>query len=258
MADISKVNLPSDPNNPYNIKDAYARDQLTTLGGGEDLTDISPYNFRVSGGSLNTSSVDIGNREVDKLIGGTVAFNQQLDLDNDSWTLSNGLSGTAVNGKITLSGTTTYATAFAIYPSRIFNKSKFPEGHKVLVYWTGTHSGLTWLRFGFYGTSNVYLSSPSVVSVPANNTDSEFVAQPTASGTAISVEITTAFAVDLTQMFGSTIADYIYSLEQATAGAGVAYFRNLFPKDYYAYNVGELMSVKTSAHNMVGFNQWNE
>ena len=26
---------------------------------------------------------------------------------------------------------------------------------------------------------------------------------------------------DLTQMFGSTIADYIYSLEQANAGAGV-------------------------------------
>lgn len=44
---------------------------------------------------------------------------------------------------------------------------------------------------------------------------------------------------DLTALFGATEADYIYSLEQATAGAGVAYFRNLFPKDYYAYNAGE-------------------
>ena len=43
---------------------------------------------------------------------------------------------------------------------------------------------------------------------------------------------------DLTEMFGSTIADYIYSLEQNNAGAGVAYFKNLFPKDYYAYNAG--------------------
>ena len=55
---------------------------------------------------------------------------------------------------------------------------------------------------------------------------------------------------DLTQMFGTTIADYIYSLEQNTVGAGVAWFKNLFPDDYYAYNAGELMSVNTSAHVM--------
>jgi len=51
------------------------------------------------------------------------------------------------------------------------------------------------------------------------------------------------FYVDLTQAFGSTVADYIYSLEQANAGAGVAYFRELFPKDYYDYNAGQSMSV---------------
>lgn len=49
--------------------------------------------------------------------------------------------------------------------------------------------------------------------------------------------------IDLTQLFGSTVADYIYSLEQATAGAGVAYFRNLFPHDYYPYNAGEITTV---------------
>ena len=43
---------------------------------------------------------------------------------------------------------------------------------------------------------------------------------------------------DLTAMFGSTIADYIYSLEQSTAGAGVALFKQIFYKDYYAYNAG--------------------
>ena len=44
--------------------------------------------------------------------------------------------------------------------------------------------------------------------------------------------------IDLTQMFGSTIADYIYSLEQGTAGAGVAFFRSIYPNDYYAYDTG--------------------
>ncbi len=52
---------------------------------------------------------------------------------------------------------------------------------------------------------------------------------------------------DLTQMVGSTIADYIYSLEQAHAGDGVAWFKALFGEDYYPYNAGELLSVKTSA-----------
>ena len=64
---------------------------------------------------------------------------------------------------------------------------------------------------------------------------------------------------DLTQMFGSTIADYIYSLEQATAGAGVAWFRKYFPNDYYPYNAGELISVSgVSEKDVVGFNLWDE
>lgn len=60
--------------------------------------------------------------------------------------------------------------------------------------------------------------------------------------------------IDLTQLFGSTIADYIYSLETATAGAGVSLFRSLFPESYYSYNAGELMSVKTSARETTGKN----
>lgn len=51
-------------------------------------------------------------------------------------------------------------------------------------------------------------------------------------------ETVTPMLIDLTAMFGSTIADYIYSLEQATAGAGVAFFRSIYPDDYYAYDSG--------------------
>lgn len=63
---------------------------------------------------------------------------------------------------------------------------------------------------------------------------------------------------DLTQMFGSTIADYVYSLENTSAGEGVSWFTDLFPKPYYSYNAGQLMSVNTSAHKTVGFNAWDE
>lgn len=64
--------------------------------------------------------------------------------------------------------------------------------------------------------------------------------------------------IDLTLALGSTIADYIYTLEQGTAGAGVAWFKRLFPKPYYPYDAGSLQSVSgVSAHKMTGFNQWD-
>ena len=60
--------------------------------------------------------------------------------------------------------------------------------------------------------------------------------------------------IDLTALFGSTIADYIYTLESGTAGAGVAWFRNYFTADYYPYTANTLMSVKTSAKKIYDAN----
>ena len=79
------------------------------------------------------------------------------------------------------------------------------------------------------------------------------------SGSAISVTGGTDMLIDLTTLFNPTIADYIYNLEQSQAGAGVAWFRQYFPKDYYPYDPGTLRSVEgVSAHETVGFNQWDE
>lgn len=61
---------------------------------------------------------------------------------------------------------------------------------------------------------------------------------------------------DLTALFSNTptIADYVYSLEQATSGAGVAWLKEYFPKmftEYQPYNAGEIKSVEgLSAHVM--------
>ena len=67
---------------------------------------------------------------------------------------------------------------------------------------------------------------------------------------------------DLTAMLGTIIADYIYSLETATAGAGVAWLKQHFPKmfgQYNAYDAGSIRSVEgVSGHKVVGFNQWDE
>ena len=57
---------------------------------------------------------------------------------------------------------------------------------------------------------------------------------------------------DLTQMFGTAVADYVY-------GQGAAFFRKWFGSSHYSYNAGELLSVDgLQSHDMVGFNAWDE
>ena len=155
-----------------------------TVGNAEQLIatvgvqDKVPYNFRTSGGSI-----EIGDREVDKIIGGTVAWNQLVGENTEAVTLTSGHRYAACIGSV----------------------------------WS-------------IGTSD---------------------------GTAISVTGGTDQVFDLSVMFGTTIADYINTLETATPGAGVAWFRALFPKDYYAYDAGTLRSVQTSAHKTVGLNAYD-
>lgn len=66
----------------------------------------------------------------------------------------------------------------------------------------------------------------------------------TSDGTAISVSNGDLF-FDITQMFGSTIADSL-TVEQ---------FSSLFPNSSYAYDAGSLQSVNVSAHKAVGKNK---
>ena len=231
--------------------------------------DKIPYNFR--------RSLDVGSLEEDKLVGGTVAFNQLVEHgDFDATTGWN-----AVRGSLSVSGNVGTLSVSEVAISTVCNRIRrtisFINTHKYFVSydvkvskavtisseatsnsgnaWEGILSEVsvsanTWTRY-----EKIKLSSTTAscyFGIGANNT----------SGAGLTTSDTLQFRnvnlIDLTQMFGSTIADYIYSLEQATKGAGVAYFRNLFPNSYYAYNAGQLMSVKTSKHITVGFNQWDE
>lgn len=89
--------------------------------------------------------------------------------------------------------------------------------------------------------------------------DVQTVAQ--SNGTSIAINDGTNDNVfDLTQMFGTTIADYVYNLEQSTAGSGVAWLRQYYPSifnSYQPYNAGTLESVEASEHRTIGFNQLN-
>ena len=226
-----------------------------TVGDAEQLVatqfveDNKPYLFRSTGGSS-----DVGNRAyLDKIVGGTVVWNQQLKLDRVA--NHNGITASLNNdGGITINGTAT-SDAYILIDSR--RSFKLDENHKYL--YKGCPSGGSrmgyflgdgWSSMGRdYGKGTVFTATsgtfqPNII-VAKGNTVSNLTFKPQ--------------LFDLTQMFGSTIADYIYSIEQSQAGAGVEWFKKLFPKDYYPYNTGELISVEgLQSHDSVGFNQWDE
>ena len=206
-----------------------------TVGDAEQLVatqfveDNEPYLFRPTGGSS-----DVGNRAyLDKIIGGTVAWNQLSSVQKirETRTLQGVSFTNNGDGSVTLSGTATGKVTGGIW-----SNIQIPANHKTLVTYTVGADGVQWQ---VKSVSNI---QGDVVITEGTTYNITFYPQ----------------IFDLTQMFGSTIADYIYSLELATAGAGVAWFKNLFPKDYYEYNAGELLSVEgLESHDTVGFNQFD-
>ena len=216
------------------------------------VNDKAPYLLRTSGGNA-----DIGNRELDKIIGGTIVWNQLVkDSDVRTSTSVNGVTFTNNgDGSLNISGTATdnVDVALIAYPyyrqiinhvylaivSGISDPATFIDNQKWFTYAGGYMNGTNYLLQKESGNSERYFSFRAA--------------------TGYSVDETVRFErYDLTQMFGSTIADYICSLEQSHAGDGMAFVKPFIENADKSYNAGELVSVKTSAHETVGFNQWDE
>ena len=237
--------------------------QLQTNVGVDDQV---PYNFRTSGGSA-----DIGDRETDKLVGGTVAWNQLGRFLNrratpPCWGCINEQVVSEDAHQMTITGAHNYSYWFMdIGPHKLFTH----------FYITALDNSATY-NFQLNLAGNIYTplgNNPLIVNTRTevshigiykgtsggSSYDSIYIYPDSTSGTNLGkIKIEDFMIFDLTQMFGSTIADYIYGLETAHAGDGVAWFKSLFPKAYYPYNAGELMHVKTSAHKMREFNAWDE
>lgn len=221
-----------------------------TVANAEQLTtdiranDQTPYLFRTAGGS-----VDIGDREyINGIVGGTVAFNQIFKspgngtLEGVTVTRASDWSGCS------FSGTSTNTCYFQTQTPRTI------IGH---VYYVDKGNDNT--DYQIYNDNAGVGTTPEKRYAVGKATANNIVYCWLRKNVTFDNMAVTPQVFDLTQMFGSTIADYIYSLEQATAGAGVAFFKTLFPKPYYAYNAGELMSVRgLVSHDMVGFNAFDK
>lgn len=222
----------------------------------EDLLDYTiiqnknesvPYKFRQSGGGIG-----VGDIEYDKIVGGTITWNQQCitGLTRTEYGVTASISS---DGRLTISGTPTSSNA----EYRLFSGGlTIPQGHRVLFSGATEHFKIRLQGNYTYATNSrksriITAGSSLLAELVINLADAEI-------GTTYN-EFCYPQIFDLTQMFGSTIADYIYSLEQANAGAGVAWFRNIFPNEYYEYDSGSLKSVEgLQSHDTTGFNQWDE
>ena len=194
-----------------------------------------------------------------ELIGGSVVWNQLVNANNRNFTL-------------TPSGSDTYSY-------KIFGINTYKD-NVYLFHFKAKYNGTTEL-------TSVYIQlhySPAQYAIYANNTpyladlnsgktvDLWYFGKPTKdwSGMRIghssnstllttdTLDITDMQIFNVTQDFQSTIANYIYTLEQSQSGSGVAWFRKYFPEVYYAYSAPTIQSTKVSGKKVVGFNQWDE
>ena len=202
-------------------------------------TDTTPYLFKAVGDVY-------GDRLEDKIVGGTVAWNQLANIVGYQSPL-NGVTFTVnSDGSVTVNGTASGNARWSgcsapAIDGHVYYSQGCPSGGSDSTYRLySSYTGVSLDRGSgrvVKHTGTSYPDARAEIFISSGYTANNLVFKPQ--------------YIDLTQMFGSTIADYIYSLEQSQAGAGVAWFKKLFPNDYYAYNAGELLSVEgLSAHVM--------
>ena len=212
------------------------------------IEDQTPYLKRVIPASA-------GNRLLDMIVGGTVAFNQLLkSLTSDNWGSENGVTATYSDGIVTIDST--------IARNGIYQNINVINGHRYL-HLCKVKSGNAPVTFDYGAGGGSFSEGYLQFDLPANSEWTECNGIITASDTVTrriyvfsedeysGLKVKDIQIIDLTALFGSsTIADYVYSLESGTAGAGVNWLKEhgFISKDYYAYNSGILVSVKPTKH----------
>ena len=222
------------------------------------VTDNAPYLFRQSGGDNNA---DVYSQETDKLVGASAVVNQLVRngnfADTSNWTTYHSSTSVANNELTeTVTSGNDNGTMFQDIPVVVGHKyfvtayAKVGTAEKVRITYNSAIAGWTEV------TSSTYTSTNKV----GQATNSTLRVALTVYGDGLTGMCKNFNVFDLTAMFGTTIADYIYSLEQGTAGSGIAYLRKygFFTKGYYPYTANALQSVNTSKHITVGLNQWDE
>jgi len=225
----------------------------------EITTDTEPYIYR-------TVPVQSAYKEkIKKIVGASVVWNQIIQNGNfadgtNKWNVTSGVSMSASNNVLSVDGNT--STYFQVSILTSYRPTSI-SGHKYLIALNVKCS-----------TNKVYVLPSGAASdgrfSPTNiltdtrcsyiwdcSVDKQIYCTlrflSTVEGTAedIHAEVHDYIVIDLTAMLGSAIANYVSTLEQSTAGSGIAWLqgRGLLTKIYYAYQQNKLESGCVSAHN---------
>ena len=251
----SQITQKANANGGYPEMTAGSAEQLLSAKG---LTDKVPYLFRRSGGNG-------ANREKEQaVVGGTIAWNQLAPaINSTNWSAEANVTATFTDGVATFTSTASsygvkYVSGVGVVPY-----------HKYYVGLTGKAASATTIRAilgssgGSYadiqlGTSYSRCGVLVYATQNAAGVTHFFAAVSASINTEISIK--DVIVVDLTAALTPAVADHIYNIEYATAGAGVAKLHEwgLCIKDYYEYDAGSLQSVQVAGKVARGFNQWDE
>lgn len=215
-------------------------------------TSTAPYFFRPSPSFSGATY----SKERDKVVGGSVAWNQLFTIQPFSKT--GGTITTDSDGVATFiadgSGQQGYRSiacqAYSVYMFLITFKTTTASADikgRMFAKDVATQATTAWQTVGTIAKiANTGTQTCGVVDRRSSGWDA--------------IEIKPIVGYNLTQMFGSTIADHAYSLEQQTSGKGVEFISKLIDlTSYHAYDSGSIKSVEgLVSHDMVGFNQWDE
>ena len=232
------------PNGAYYIRLSTMQEYLPEiqLERGATATSWEPYeNICPITGRTGLSVYD------DPKYGGTVAWNQLIENGNFAsttrWSVSSGDSLAVSNNKAVYRASARYhnivqGTTFTSQEGHVYFGLVTVKGYTNTgtVFYIRNVSGGTVVQTATKTLTTQKQRLGNMIKVSANGSQLQYMFQDNNTSDYGDIELENAQLFDLTAMFGSTIADYIYSLERADAGAGVAWFRNLFPKDYYPYD----------------------
>ena len=209
-------------------------------------TDAVPYVYRQTGGGIGT-----GNREYDSIVGGSVVHHQLLNPDRANFELYGVTVTNNGDGSYTFNGTATQRiglqlmqAVYKIIPNHVY----YASGYKKV----GSNSGF----FGF-GGSPIDRGGGGMAKYSSNaNTyfRVDAFANDTFDNTTMAIVV-----YDLTEMFGSAVADRLLAMETASAGSGVAVLNAMGLDKYRPYTATpSLESVSgLQSHKTVGFNLWD-
>lgn len=255
--DATKIALKQDVEDIVNGNTPAGKALLAdNLESNNKIEDLLPYTMRQAPSGVGKSML------LDHLTGATVAWNQLVkngDFAGTTNWITYGVSYTVSGNVATIVGNTSGCN---LYQN---NSTHYVVGHKYLVTVTyksdGTakpylscEHGLRWSNITTATTSTSWKTATIILDASSSYTGETLIQFGVASVVAGTYYVKNFMMFDLTQMFGSTIANFLYN--QGTAG--VNKFRTLFPNPYYPYNVGELVGVKTAGRKAVGINQWDE